>query len=68
MTNGHYQTKNGSEVIVSGEHSGIYDIAFDWLEEDNACIECRPSVHDGYLTWSCEYCGGGSAELNRVGD
>jgi hypothetical protein len=66
MTNGQYRTTHGSTVEVSGAHSGIYEIAFDWVEEDGACIECRPSVHDGCLVWDCDEHEGGSAELKRV--
>lgn len=65
MTNGVYHTKHGSTVTVSGKHSGIFSVSFDWLEEDNACIDCRvnPVPSDGRLTWDCDVCGGGSAEL-----
>ena len=68
MTNGLYKTTCGSTVRVSGKHSGIFDIAFDWVEEDNACIDCEPSVYGDELTWHCDYhetCGG-SATLERV--
>ena len=64
MQNGHYQTVNGSRVTVSGRHSGIYEIEFDWVEE-NACIECRPSVYDGSLVWDCDHCNGGRAMLHQ---
>lgn len=66
MTTGLYCTARGSTVMVSGAHGGIYEIEFDWLEEEHACSECRPSVYDGDLVWGCEYCGGGRAELRRV--
>ena len=68
MKSGKYQTKAGSEVIVSGKHSGRYDIAFDWLEENGACCDCQPSVDDGYLVWSCDGHEGGSAVLRLVED
>ena len=62
-----YRTKAGSTVILSGQHCGIATVDFDWLEE-NACCDCVPSPYpvDGYLTWECDYCGGGSAELEEV--
>lgn len=66
MKHGSYRTMAGSEVLVSGMYGGIYSISFDWVEEENACVDCKPSVHDGYLTWSCDLCGGGSAELKKV--
>ena len=65
MTNGLYKTEKGSIVQISCTHSGIYEIAFDWVEED-AYFDCDPSVYDGRLIWSCDQCGGGSADLKRV--
>ncbi len=68
MTNGLYRTARGSTVRVSGAHSGIFDIAFDWVEEEHACIDCVPSMYGDELTWSCDYhetCGG-SVKLERV--
>ncbi len=71
MVNGTYKTQAGSIVRISGKHSGIAEVEFDWLEED-ACIECEPNPYpedDGgrlILTWSCDYCGGGKAELTLL--
>lgn len=66
MEDGNYRTKAGSTVKLS-RNGGVADAEFDWLEEDNACIDCTvdPYPSDGFLTWGCEYCGGGSAELMR---
>ena len=72
IKNGIYRTLSGSTVTVSGEHSGIAVVEFDWLEETNACFECKPNPmpeDDGdriHLTWSCDYCGGGTAILHEV--
>ena len=65
MTNGSYRTAHGSTVVVSGKHSGEFRVEFDWLEEPNACLDCRvnPVPVDGVLTWECDECGGGSAAL-----
>lgn len=64
LANGKYRTKHGSTVTVSGKHSGRFDIDFDWLEEEGACIDCHPSVgDDGRLVWDCEYHESGSADL-----
>jgi hypothetical protein len=66
-----HKTKAGSTVEISGKHGGIYRVAFDWVEEKNACIDCSPSYNskDHTLDWSCE-CGrcGGSEELFSVTD
>lgn len=68
LTNGAYITQAGSIVRISGKHSGIAEVDFDWLEED-ACIDCKPNPYpedDGdslILTWSCNYCSGGHATL-----
>jgi len=68
MKVGKYKTKHGSIVIVSGEHGGKSRVDFDWLEEPNACCDCEPEVYpeDGYLIWSCDVCGGGSAILTKI--
>lgn len=65
LTNGTYRTLDGSTVRVSGEHAGIFDVTFDWFEEEDACVECvvDPVPVDGFLTWSCDWCGGGNAPL-----
>ena len=67
LPNGHYRTAAGSEMWISGERGGISRVEFDWLEEA-ACCDCRPDAyeHDGRLTWTCDVCGGGSAELVLV--
>ena len=66
MKNGRYRTKAGSIVEISGKYSSKVSVEFDWFEEI-ACCDCRvnPYPDDGRLTWSCEYCGGGSAELTK---
>lgn len=65
LPKGVYSTAAGSTVKLSGRHGGIAETAFDWFEEPDACCECRvdPYPQDGRLTWECDYCGGGSAEL-----
>ena len=68
MNNGKYRTPRGSEVIVSGEHSGRFAIGFDWFEEDNACIDCEASIEDGELIWSCDGHEGSSAPLTLIED
>ena len=65
---GRYKTAAGSIVTISGKHGGVVEVDFNWLEENNACIECFPdtSVQDDRLTWYCDECDGGSAELFPV--
>ena len=71
MKNGRYITAAGSTVEISGEHSGISRVEFDWLEE-GGCIDCQPHAYseiDGnefYLIWICRECGGGKAQLKRI--
>lgn len=68
MSNGNYRTKNGSQLVVSGKHGGIFTLDFDWVEE-LACCECKPDpipTPDGYLVWSCGKCLGGSTEWIHV--
>ena len=72
MTNGKYKTENGSTVEISGKHSGISSVVFDWLEED-ACVDCEVEPYpeefdkdDLRLIWRCEYCGGGNAKLQKT--
>ena len=64
LPNGHYRTAAGSEMWVSGKYGGVSEVSFDWLEE-GACLDCQVSAYDadGRLAWTCEECGGGSAEL-----
>ena len=74
VENGLYRTTAGSTVELSGTHGGISRVLFDWLEESNACIECRvdpyPQSEDfqGHfcLVWECDHCGGGYARLFSV--
>ena len=66
MRNGLYRTAAGSTVRVSGKHSGIIEISFDWVEENNACIDCEASVVEGCLEWGCDAGHYDSAELIRV--
>lgn len=69
LPNGKYRTKAGSTLEISGKHSGIAAVEFDWLEEDNACCDCDAQAYpspgqDGwYLVWDCDECGGGRALL-----
>lgn len=60
-----YETKVGSTVTLRGKHGGIVEIDFDWVEE-KACCECKPEYIDGCLSWSCDYCDGGSAGLTKI--
>ena len=64
---GLYETKAGSRVNITGRHAGEVHVYFDWVEE-NACCDCElnPYPDDGCLTWSCDYCGGGSSRLFLV--
>lgn len=69
LVNGYYRTAAGSTMEIGGEHGGISRVEFDWLEE-GGCPECQvnPYEDDGYLTWSCDCCGGGRAILNQIED
>jgi hypothetical protein len=70
IADGTYQTKAGSTVTVNG---GRYAVEFDWFEENDACFDCVADPYptrDGvrlFLHWGCDECGGGSAELTKVG-
>jgi len=68
LPNGHYRTKHGSEMWISGEHSGIRAVEFDWFEEKNACPECVFSCYerDGDLVWHCDEHEGGRTKLYPV--
>lgn len=68
LPSGKYKTNAGSVMIISGKYGGISEVEFDWLEEEDACIECQPDAYDddGYLTWYCDYCGGGKAVLHAI--
>lgn len=67
LANGTYKTAAGSTMTISGQHGGISRVDFDWLEE-GACPDCCPNGYEveGYLTWSCDVCGGGSARLEPI--
>ncbi len=64
---GKYRTLKGSTMQISGKHSGISVVFFDWVEED-ACCDCVPELYDdyGFLIWHCSVCSGGSARLFAV--
>ena len=68
LPNGHYRTAAGSEMHISGAHSGISKVEFDWSSEPDACCDCvpEPYEHGGRLHWSCDFCEGGSAQLVPV--
>ena len=72
LAKGKYQTASGSTVEISGKHSGISRVSFDWVEE-NACFDCEvhsypEEIETGVfaLIWTCEICGGGYAELSKT--
>ena len=50
---------------ISGLHGGRSRVEFDWVEEPDACCDCRvqPYEVDGQMVWDCDYCGGGRADL-----
>ena len=73
LPNGKYRTLAGSTVTISGNHAGVATVEFDWLDEDQACIDCHPEPYPEYwghaewrLVWHCAVCGGGSAKLDEV--
>lgn len=66
---GIYRTAHGSTMEISGKHGGISSVSFDWLEEDNACMDCEvePYDSDGYMVWRCRHTGEvGQAKLELV--
>ena len=67
LPDGDYKTEHGSIMKIS-RNGGRSEVEFDWLEEENACCDCTVSAyeHDGYMVWSCEYCGGGQAKLEAI--
>jgi hypothetical protein len=72
LPNGKYVTDHGSTLEISGEHSGISKISFDWLEE-GGCVDCQCEAYpeefdsdDWRLIWHCDYCDGGSAKLKLI--
>lgn len=62
MQDGEYKTANGSAVRIT---HGKVSIAFDWMEEGNACFDCVVStdIQHSELHWNCDICGCGSAKL-----
>lgn len=64
LPDGYYSTKHGSTLHLS-RNGGRASVCFDWVEEPNACCECtvEPYPDDNRLTWGCDECDGGSAEL-----
>ncbi len=64
LIDGNYKTLHNSTVTLS-KNGGVTNVAFDWFEEPQACIECEvnPYPDGNMLTWGCDYCGGGSAQL-----
>ena len=72
LKNGFYKTESGSEVKISGRHSGICRIYFNWFKEDT-CEYCHVNTYPEEietgvfaLIWTCENCGGGHAELSEA--
>jgi len=72
LANGKYQTEKGSICEISGEHSGISKISFDWFEED-ACSDCEIDSYpeqfdadDWRIVWHCLHCDGGNALLKKL--
>ncbi len=70
MKNGTYYTKAGSKLVISGKHSGIATLNFDWFEEENACSVCQPEPYPEelddnawYIVWHCDCCDGGDARV-----
>jgi len=71
LEDGVYETEAGSTVVILGGQpkSG----RFNWFDEENACFECEadstpvPDIDRLLLTWGCNYCEGGCAELKMVG-
>lgn len=73
-----YKTEKGSTVtlypnyLVGCQMTQRATVSLDFVEEDNACIDCDPEpfpeTRDGkkYLVWKCDFCGGGEAELKLV--
>jgi hypothetical protein len=76
LPNGDYRTEAGSTLRVSGKYSGIFEVGFDWVEEE-ACCDCYANAEpqdygsaglpDWRLVWHCDYCDGGAAKLERAG-
>jgi hypothetical protein len=60
---GHYVTAAGSTVHIFGKTGQAFEIGFEWIEEKNACCDCRPSINEDELIWDCNYHGSGSAKL-----
>lgn len=63
MPQGKYRTAAGSELEV--KPNGGCTVWFDWFEEPDACVECRPDPmpdDEGYLVWSCDEHNGGKSK------
>ena len=63
MKDGEYKTEAGSHIRKSGSR---VIINFEWLDEENSCIDCDPYVENECLMWNCESCGHGVAELEAI--
>lgn len=66
LADGHYRTKNGSDLWLKG---GTSKVEFDWVEEPGACCDCEVEPYpteDGYLIWYCLEHENGSAKLFPV--
>ena len=54
-----FVSEKGSTVTVSGKHGGVFDIDWDWFEED-ACIESHPTFNKDFeepaIVASCDCC------------
>lgn len=54
-----FESSAGSTVAVSGRHMGIFEIAFDWVEEPGGCVEMHPTFNNDlqepqiYATCDC---------------
>ena len=60
-----YETEAGSIVRLFAQRVTCH---FNYFDEPDACADCKvnPCPEEGYLTWECDTCGGGSAEINPV--
>lgn len=48
-----YTTEAGSTVKTKGK---TIEISFDWFEEHNACVDCKPCFDcsdEKFLIWTC---------------
>jgi len=67
LPDGDYKTQHGSTMTIS-RNGGKSVVEFDFFEESNACCDCQVDAYeyDGYMTWSCDYCGCGRAKLEAI--